>query len=75
MSADIKIQQLFAENMFNDFQTKRFGLKNCKATYDINYLYDLKELYKVTKEAEACTPTEPLSCCKHCVIVEKINTL
>jgi hypothetical protein len=41
---EVKINCLFADEVYKSYKMKRYGIKSCKKKYDENLLWDLKHL-------------------------------
>lgn len=70
-----KISEEFAQAVYLDFSSKRFGLKGCQNSVDYQLAGDFMEILKRTEERVnvCCLPEN--SCCSLEKIKERINTL
>jgi hypothetical protein len=69
-----RINELFADSVYQAYKKQRYGLKSCKAKVDPEYAQDLKELLVRTNEMNTCGLTFGGGCSK-ISIEEKIKTL
>jgi len=68
-----KLESAFAASAYKKLQSQRFGLRECAIRYDLDYLADLRELYRANKELEPlCMST---GSCDLPVMNEWIQTL
>lgn len=74
MDAQIYINELFADSLFQEFNSERYGLKGCKKRLDPDYAYEMKALYERGLERKHCNLHFD-SCCSFEKIEEQINTL
>ena len=78
MTPSTKINKEFCDSVYQDFKSKKYGMRSCRKTTDMGYLYDLKFMYRLALEKDL-TPCKALSdnCCKCTLnqIEETIKTL
>ena len=68
-----KLESAFAASAYKKLQSQRFGLRECAVRYNLDYLSDLRELYKRNKELDPlCLST---GSCTLPVMQELIQTL
>ena len=70
-----KISEEFAQSVYLDFTSKRFGIKGCQNSVDYELAGDLMEILKRKEErVNVCCLTDDDSCSLE-KIKERINTL
>ena len=50
----VRINNVFSEATFTKYKKKKYGLKSCVQTIDIDLAYDLRNLLIRAKEMNAC---------------------